>query len=73
MKLREKVRSCGIRKAMNVGPFTSLTNREISAMMVGLRDQNAPGKVGEASPAGYTHGRPAQLSPAKVGIVACTF
>ena len=30
--------------------------------MVQPHDQNAPGKIGELSPAGYTHGKAAQRS-----------
>ena len=37
-------------------------NREIPATMVRPRDQNAPGKIGEARPAGNTHRKAAQRS-----------
>jgi len=37
-------------------------NRAILGRMVGSRDQNVPGKVGQASPAGYTRGKAAHRS-----------
>jgi len=61
--LHDKVRSCEIRKAKFykirkaklVATFPP--NREISATIVRPCDQNAPAKIGEASSAGYTHGK----------------
>ena len=41
---------------------TTSPEREISATAVRSRDRNAPRKIGEASPAGYTHGKAAQRS-----------
>jgi len=35
--------------------------RAIPVTLVGLREQNAPGKIGWASPAGFTHGRASGL------------
>jgi len=41
------VRSCEIRRALNVEPLSG----EILATLVGPRDQNAPRKTNEAGPA----------------------
>jgi len=40
--------------------FTSTTS-EISTTFVQPHDQNAPEKISEMSPAGYIHGKAAQL------------
>ena len=42
---------------------TSPPIREIPAMLVRPCVQNVPGKIGEASPAGYTHAKAARSSP----------
>jgi len=50
--LRDKVRSCEIRKALNVEPLLRI---EFPAM-VWPCDQNAPRKVDKTNSTGYTHG-----------------
>jgi len=50
--LCDKVRSCEIRNSLNVEPFLSAA---ISAILFRPCVQNVPGRVGEASPADYTH------------------
>jgi len=44
------VSNCEIRKALNIEP--TLLQIEIPATMVRSCDQNTPGKIGEARPAG---------------------
>jgi len=41
---------------------TTYMKSQFSATMFRTRDQNVPGKTGEASPAGYIHGKAAQKS-----------
>jgi len=50
-----KVRSCETREDLNVEP-----KREINVTMFRPRDHYTPGKVGEASPVSYNHGKAAQ-------------
>jgi len=52
--LRDELRTCEIREDFNVD---QLFRRERSQLLTLIRprDQNAPEKVGEASPAGCTH------------------
>jgi len=56
--LRDKARSCDIRKALNVEPLFFRT--EISATMIRSCDQSAPVKIGDASLADYTNGKSTQ-------------
>jgi len=49
-----------VRKTLNVKPLPP--NREISATIVWPCEQNTPDKTGEASPAGYTHGKATRKS-----------
>ena len=58
--LRDKVRSCQILKVLKCR--ATFPNREISAMLVRPCDHNVPRKLGEASPAGYTHRKATQKS-----------
>jgi len=55
--LHDKVRSCGIRQDLNV-----MLLLQIESLSGSTRCPNVPGKTGEASPAGYTHGKAAQRS-----------
>ena len=58
--LCEKVRSCEIRKVLNVESL--LESRGPSYSLVGPCYQNAPGKIVEANPACYTHAKKAHRS-----------
>ena len=55
MTRHDKVSSGEIHKTLNVEPL--FLRREISTTMIQLSDQNAPGKIGEASLVGYTQGK----------------
>jgi len=52
--LRDKVRSCEIPKALNIEPHLRRTVKS-QLYVVSAMCQNAPRKIGKASPAGYTH------------------
>jgi len=58
----DKARSCEIGEALNVEPLLRID--KIPAAIVRPRDQNAPGKIGEAGPAGCTEGK-ADLRPTR--------
>jgi len=55
--LRDKVRNCEIHKALNVEPLLRIQRSQ------GTSVPNAPEKIVEASPAGYTHGKTTKKSP----------
>jgi len=55
----DKLYSCEIRKALSAG---SLLRIERYYTMARPCDQNIPGKIGEARPAGYIHEKAAQRS-----------
>ena len=62
MTLRDKVHGSENRTGLNVEP-----NREIPATLVRARDQNVPGKIGEASLGGYrTSGQEVDQGPSGV-------
>ena len=63
--LREKVRSCETRKALNV---ERLLRIEISATIFRRLDQNVTGNIGVTSPVGYTQGKSAQRSSKDRGV-----
>jgi len=54
--LRDKVRSCEIRNALNVNRFSS-KSRDPSYGSLAMSVQNVPGKIGDANPAGYPTGK----------------
>ena len=59
MQIRDKVRNCEIRKSLNLETF--LLRMEISQItLIRAYVPNVPGKIGEASPAGYTNWKAAQ-------------
>jgi len=60
LTLRDKVRSCEIRSALNIEP--RLRIGKISTTVVRYRDQNAQGTIGSGSLVGYTHWKAAQRS-----------
>jgi len=51
------VRSCEVLKTLNVDPLLPI---ERSQQIRSTLCPNVPGKTGETSPAGYTHGKAAQ-------------
>ena len=58
MTLRNKVESAQLWNLWNPEcRFISPSSRKISDTLVRPFDQNVPGNIGEASPAGYTHGK----------------
>jgi len=54
VKLRDKVPSCKIDKALNVEPHLRIVRSQ--QPLVRQCDQNVRGKIGAVSPAGYTLG-----------------
>jgi len=69
--LCHNVRSCEIRKTLNVLPL-NYRNQEVSATLIRPRDQNVPRKIGEASPDAHTHEKATQRST-KYQVVAWLF
>jgi len=53
--LRDRVRNCEIRKALNVDPLLRIERSQLP--WFGHCLQNDPQKISEANPAGYTHGK----------------
>jgi len=62
--LRDKLRNCEIRKALNVEPLLRI---EVSATLARPCVHKIPEKTDEASPVGNIHGRAAQRSPKAPG------
>ena len=53
MALRNKVRGCEIRRTPNAKPLLPIER----SCLLRPSDQNDPGKIREALPAGYPHGK----------------